>query len=68
MQQSDCRCVLAAAGKSGFGLYGVVGGMPIDGMTMIELLANTMRSVRGGIVAREMRGERSGECDYIRTV
>ncbi len=33
-------------GKSEFGLYGVVGGM-----TMIELLAYKMRSVRGGIAA-----------------
>ena len=46
MQHSDCRCVLAAAGKSEFGLYGVVGGM-----TMIELLASGMRQMRGGIVA-----------------
>lgn len=35
-----------AVGKSEFGLYGVAGGM-----TVIELLAYTMRSVRGGIAA-----------------
>lgn len=39
-------------GKSEFGLYGVVGGM-----TMIELLAYKMRSVRGRIAAVEMRGK-----------
>ena len=38
--------VLMAARKREFGLYGVVGGM-----TMIELLAYTMRSVRGRIAA-----------------
>ena len=38
----------AAAGKSEFGLIGVVGGM-----TMIELLAYAMRSVRGKIAAVE---------------
>ena len=46
MQQSDCQWVLTAAGKREFGLYGVVGGM-----TVIELLAYTMRSVRGRIAA-----------------
>ena len=45
---------VSAAGKSEFGLYGVVGGMPIDGMTMIELLAYTIRSVRGRIAAGEL--------------
>ena len=39
------RWVLTA-GKSEFGLYGVVGGM-----TVIELLASTTRSVRGRIAA-----------------
>ena len=48
MQQSDCRCVLAAAGKSEFGLIGVVGGM-----TVIVMLAYTMRLLRGGIAAVE---------------
>ena len=38
--------MLAAVGKSEFGLCGVVGGM-----TVIELLTSTMRSVRGGIAA-----------------
>ena len=51
MQQSDCRWILAALRKSEFGLYGVVGGMTMDGMSMIELLAYTMRSVRGRIAA-----------------
>ena len=37
------RCVLAAVAKSEFGVYGVVGGM-----TVITLLAYTLRSVRGG--------------------
>lgn len=37
---------VSAAGKSEFGLIGVVGGM-----TMIELLAYAMRSVRGRIAA-----------------
>ena len=36
----------AAAGKSEFGLCGVVGGM-----TVIVMLASTMRSVRGRIAA-----------------
>ena len=45
------RWVLATVGKSEFGLYGVVGGMTMDGMSMIELLAYTMRSVRGRIAA-----------------
>ena len=40
------RWVLAAVGKSEFGLCGVVGGM-----TVIELVAYTMRSVRGRIAA-----------------
>ena len=35
---------------------------------VIELLAGTMRLERDGIVAGEMRGERNGECDYIRNV
>ena len=38
--------VLAAVGKSEFGLCAVV-----DGMMVIELLAYTMRSVRGRIAA-----------------
>ena len=46
------RWVLAAVGKSEFGLIGVVGGM-----TMIALLAYTMRSVRGRIAAVERRDE-----------
>ena len=33
---------------------------------VIELLAYTMRQDCGGIAAGEMRGERNGECDYIR--
>ena len=40
------RWVLAAVGKMDFGLYGVVGGM-----TVMALLAFTMRPVRGGIAA-----------------
>lgn len=40
------RWVLAMLEKSAFGLYGVVGGR-----AMIELLACTMRSVRGRIAA-----------------
>ena len=40
------RWVLTAVGKSEFGLYGVVGGM-----TVIVMLAYTMRLVRGGIAA-----------------
>ena len=43
----NCRWVLAA-GKSEFGVCGVVGGM-----TVIELLAGTMRRGRGGIAAVE---------------
>ena len=43
---TSCRWVLAALGKSEFGLIGVVGGM-----TVIVLLAYTMRSVRGRIAA-----------------
>ena len=43
-----CRWVLAAVGKREFGMCGVVGGMMV-----IELLANTMRLVRGGIAAVE---------------
>ena len=54
---------LVAVGKSEGGFYGVVGGM-----MLIELLAGKMRLVRGGIAAGEMRGERNGECDYIRNV
>ena len=45
------RSGLLVVGKSEFGLYGVVGGMTMDGMSMIELLAYTMRSVRGRIAA-----------------
>ena len=56
------RWVLTA-GKSEFGLYGVVGGM-----TVIELLAYIMRSVCGRIAAVEVRGERNGGCDNIRNV
>ena len=48
MQQSDCRCILAAVWKSEFGLYGAVGGMVV-----IELLAYTMRLDCSGIVAVE---------------
>ena len=55
------RWVLAALGKTDFGLYGVAGGM-----MAIELLAGKMRLDRGGIAAGKMRGERNGECDYIR--
>lgn len=40
------RWVLAALGKTDFGLYGVIGGM-----TVIALLAYTMWSVRGRIAA-----------------
>ena len=40
MQQSDCRWVLAALGKSEFGLYGVVGGM-----TVIVMLVFTMNDM-----------------------
>ena len=43
-------CWRSAAGKSEFGVCGVVGGMMV-----IELLAGTMRLDRGGIVAVEMR-------------
>jgi len=43
-----CWWVLTVVGKSEFGLYGVVGGM-----TMIELLAGTMRRRRGRIAAVE---------------
>ena len=39
---TSCRWVLAALGKTDFGLYGVVGGMMV-----IALLAFTMRPVRG---------------------
>ena len=39
---------MLAAGKTDFGLYGVVGGM-----TMIELLAYIMRLARGRIAAEE---------------
>ncbi len=42
------RWVLTAVGKSEFGLIGVVGGM-----TVIALLAYTMRSIRGRIAAVE---------------
>ena len=57
------RWVLAALGKTDFGLYGVAGGM-----MAIEVLAGTMRQDCGGIAAGEMRGERNGECDNIRNV
>ena len=57
------RWVLAALGKTDFGLYGVAGGM-----MAIEVLAGTMRQDCGGIAAGKMRGERNGECDYIRKV
>ena len=40
--------MLAALGKTDFGLYGVVGGM-----TVIVMLAYTMRLLRGGISAVE---------------
>ena len=40
------RLVVAAAGKSEVGLYGVVGGMAV-----IVMLAYTMRLVRGRIAA-----------------
>ncbi len=40
------RWVVAALGKSEFGVCGVVGGM-----TVTELLASTMRSIRGRIAA-----------------
>ena len=43
---------LLAAGKSECGLYGVVGGMMV-----IELLAYTIRAVRGRIAAVERRDE-----------
>lgn len=42
------RWVLAAAGKSEFGVCGGVGGVMV-----IELLAGKMRLDRGGIAARE---------------
>ena len=42
------RWVVAALGKSEFGVCGVVGGMMV-----IELLAGTMRRGRGGIAAVE---------------
>lgn len=45
----NCRW-LSAAGKSEFGLCGVVGGM-----LAIEMLAYTMRLDRGRIAAVEMR-------------
>ena len=54
---------MLAAGKSEFGVCGVVGGMMV-----IELLAYTMRQDCGGIAAGEMRGERNGECDNIRSI
>ena len=56
----NCR---SAVGKSEFGVCGVVGGMMV-----IELLAGTMRLDRVVFAAREMRGERNGECDYILNV
>ena len=42
------RCGRSAAGKSEFGVCGVVGGMMV-----IEMLAGNMRRGRGGIVAVE---------------
>ena len=53
----NCRWVLAA-GKSEFGLCGVVGGMMV-----IELLAYTMRQDCGGIAVVEMREARNVKCD-----
>ena len=44
------NCRRSAVGKSEFGVCGVVGGMMV-----IELLAGTMRLVRDGIAAGEMR-------------
>ena len=35
---------------------------------VIEVLVGTMRLERDRIAAVEMRGERNGECDYIRNV
>ncbi len=43
------RWVMAAVGKSEFGLYGVVGGM-----TVIVMLAYAMRLVRDGIAAEHL--------------
>ena len=57
------RWVLAAAGKREFGLIGVVGGM-----TMIALLACTMRLDCGRSAAVDMRGAPNGECDNMRNV
>ena len=37
-------------------------------MMVIKLLADKMRLDRGRSAAVEMRGERNGECDYIRNV
>ena len=54
---------MLVAVKSEFRLYGEVGGM-----AELELLAYAMRSVCGRIAAEEMRGERNGECNYIRNV
>ena len=48
--------------KCEFGLYGVVGGMTMDGMSMIELLAYTTRRFtypRGRMPCREIRLSRS---------
>jgi len=59
----DSLWALLTVGKSEFGVCGVVGGM-----TVVELLAGKMRLDRGRIAAGEMRGERNGECDYIRNV
>ena len=44
------RWVLAALGKTDFGLYGVVGGMMV-----IELLAGTMRPERDGIAGELLK-------------
>ena len=50
-------------GKCEFGLYGV-----ICGMTVIVLLAYTIRLFRGKIAAVSMRGEMDGYCYNIRNI
>ena len=40
----------------------------VGGVMVIEMLAGKMRLDRGKSAAGEMRGERNGECDYIRNV
>jgi len=52
---------MRAVVKSEFGLYGVVGGM-----TVIELLAGTMRRGRGGIVAGEYDMRQTYTVKHIR--